>query len=139
MYSDRSNFNYFGIWLFLGGCLVITVIYLSLSTPPKLPDVEFADKYGHILAYASLAFWFGQLFTRLNSQFAIFIIFSLMGVALEYLQGLGQTRMFEYADMVANIIGAALGWLLTRTLFSGVLLRVESIIIAFTHSEPKGK
>ena len=52
-----------------------------------------------------------------------------MGVALEYIQGLDPARYFEYADMAANAVGAALGWLLTRTLFAGTLLKFERLLL----------
>ena len=54
-----------------------------------------------------------------------------MGIALEYIQGMGETRFFEYADMLANTIGALLGWWLTRTWFAGVLIKVENAVARF--------
>ena len=110
--------------------MITLVIYLSLtSTPPPIPSVEFGDKISHLLAYGVLTGWFGQLYTRFKTQFWIFINFCLMGVALEYIQGLDPARYFEYADMAANAVGAALGWLLTRTLFAGTLLKFERLLL----------
>jgi len=37
--------------------------------------------------------------------------FILMGIALEFLQGMTGTRSFEVFDMVANSVGVALGWI----------------------------
>jgi glycopeptide antibiotics resistance protein len=34
-----------------------------------------------------------------------------MGIALEFLQGMTDTRSFEVLDMVANAVGVALGWI----------------------------
>jgi glycopeptide antibiotics resistance protein len=44
-----------------------------------------------------------------------------MGVSLEFLQGMGGHRHFEYADMIANAVGVFLGLLLTTTVFKGAL------------------
>ena len=94
-----------------------------------MPSIEFGDKFSHLLAYATLTGWFGQLYTRFSIQIWIFIAFCLMGVSLEFIQGMGDARVFEYADMVANTLGAAAGWWLTRTWFVGSLLRLEQILL----------
>lgn len=108
-----------------------TVVYLSLTAtpPPIVPAFEYGDKFSHLLAYSVLTGWFGQLYTRIATQFWIFVAFCLMGVSLEFIQGMGGTRMFEYADMVANTLGAGLGWWLTRTWFAGTLLKFEQKIL----------
>jgi VanZ family protein len=122
--------RYFRLWLAIGFALVALVAYLSLtSKPPPIPSIEFGDKIGHLLAYATLTGWFGQLFIRFKTQLWIVIGFCLMGIALEFLQGLDPARYFEYADMAANCVGAALGWWLTRTWLAGALLRFESILL----------
>ena len=94
-----------------------------------MPSIEFGDKLSHLFAYGALTGWFGQLYTRFSSQAWIFLMFSLMGVSLEYLQGMGEARVFEYADMLANTFGAALGWWLTRSWLAGTLLRVERMLL----------
>ena len=99
-----------------------------------MPSIEFGDKLGHLLAYGTLTGWFGQLYTRFKTQLWIFLGFCLMGIVLEILQGLGPARYFEYADMVANALGAALGWWLTRTWFAGALHKVERLILSKSSS-----
>ncbi len=94
-----------------------------------MPSVEFGDKIGHLLAYAILTGWFGQLYTRFKTQLWIFLGFCLMGIVLEYIQGLDPARYFEYADMAANSLGAALGWWLTRAWLSGTLLKIERLLL----------
>jgi len=37
--------------------------------------------------------------------------FILMGIALEFLQGMTGYRTFDVFDMIANTIGVALGWI----------------------------
>ena len=84
-----------------------------------------ADKWGHLVAYAVLMGWFGQLYTRKYQLIVLAIGFCVMGITMEYLQRMGGHRMFEYGDMLADALGVLLGWLLTRTIFSGSLLWVE--------------
>ncbi len=55
-----------------------------------------------------------------------------MGVVLEFLQGLTDYRTFEIADMVANAMGAALGWGLAQTPLRNVLEWLERLIGALT-------
>lgn len=93
-----------------------------------MPQFQFGDKVGHLLGYAVLTGWFTQLYQRKKIQFSIFVIFCLMGIGLEFLQGLGGVRMFEYADMLANALGALLGLVLSRTWLSGVLLKVDQYL-----------
>jgi VanZ family protein len=121
-----SHLSFFKIWFSIGLILVGLVLYLSITaTPPPMPTFQYGDKFSHLLAYGVLTGWFGQLYTRFTVQFWIFVAFCLMGVSLEFVQGMGEARVFEYADMVANTLGAALGWWLTRTWFAGTLLWVE--------------
>ena len=126
-----NHLSYFKTWFFAGVMLVSVVIYLSLTSQPiPIPTFEYGDKFSHLLAYGALTGWFGQLYTRFKNQIWIFIAFCLMGVSLEFVQGMGEVRVFEYADMVANMLGAALGWWLTRTWFAGTLLKIERILLA---------
>jgi VanZ family protein len=129
-----SDFSYFKIWFFVGVLLVVAVLYLSLTAtpPPIVPSFEYGDKFGHLLAYSVLTGWFGQLYSRFTVQFWIFVAFCFMGVSLEFVQGMGETRVFEYADMAANTLGAGLGWWLTRTVFAGTLLKIEQKILIKT-------
>jgi VanZ like family len=73
------------------------------------------DKLAHFLAYGSLSLGFGMLFGGRGRQLRIALAFAAMGVALEFLQGLTDYRTFEVADMIANAIGATLGWVLAQT------------------------
>ena len=95
-----------------------------------MPQIEFGDKISHLIAYASLTGWFTQLYTKYSTQIWIFLAFCIMGVGLEFAQGMGGVRMFEYADMAANALGAALGWWLSRTWLKGTLLKVDQYLSA---------
>jgi hypothetical protein len=52
-----------------------------------------------------------------------------MGVTLEFLQGWGGARIFEYADMAANSLGVLIAWLATRTRFPYLLTWFEGKVL----------
>lgn len=99
-------------WLALGWLLVVAVCWLSLTPSPMDSGIDQGDKVGHLLAYLSLMAWWGQLDTRTNR---LLLLFLLMGMALEGLQGLTPQREPSLLDMLANASGALLGWLTSRT------------------------
>ena len=123
--------RYFNLWLSLGCLMVFTVCYLSLtSSPPKLDvDFKYIDKIEHWLAYFVLMIWFSQLYKSVRTRFFYLLFFILMGVALEVLQGLGGIRFFEYSDMLANTLGAATAWLITKYRLNNLLFSFEKLLL----------
>ncbi|HUL92708.1 MAG TPA: VanZ family protein [Burkholderiales bacterium] len=115
------------IWLLLGWGMVAAVAVLSLI-PVDVDLGENRDKLAHFVAYGSMAFWFAMLFRGRARQAAIAIAFAAMGVAIEFLQGMTDYRSFEVADMIANSIGAALGWGLAQTPLGNVLGWTEKLL-----------
>ncbi len=107
-------YRYRRIWLLLGWGMVAAIVVLSLI-PVELDLSEGRDKLAHFAAYGILSFWFGMIFGGRGLQLGIAVAFAAMGVALEFLQGLTDYRTFEIADMVANAVGAGLGWCLVQT------------------------
>jgi VanZ family protein len=95
----------------LGWLLVAAVCWFSLTPSPVETGMPQGDKVGHLLAYLSLMAWWGQLDPRRNR---LLLIFVLMGLALEGLQGLTPQREPSLLDMLANATGAVLGWLSCR-------------------------
>lgn len=124
--SFRHRLRYYPVWLSIGIGLILSIIYLSLvPAPPKIISFFGADKVSHLLAYAVLTGWFGQLYLDKKSVFGVVVGFIFMGILLEILQGMTGYRMFDYADMLANTLGVFLGLWLTRTWFAGFLYSVE--------------
>jgi glycopeptide antibiotics resistance protein len=115
------------IGLLLGWGMVFSVFVLSLI-PLNVDLQEGRDKVAHLIAYGSMTFWFALLFKGRIRQFAIAIAFAAMGVAIEYLQGMTGYRTFDVADMIANGIGAALGWGLAQTPLGNALDWVERLL-----------
>jgi len=90
----------------------IVIVLLSIFT---FSANAFADKYGHLLAYGWLMGWFGNVYQCSHARRVYAAMFVLMGIGLEFIQGMGTARLFEYTDMLANTLGVALGYLLVRT------------------------
>lgn len=103
-------------WLMLGWLWVAMLAYLSLTPYPPEP-VRFpnADKLEHALAYCLLMLWFSQVYVRRMQRVFAAALLVALGIAMEFLQGMTDYRMFEYADMLANTTGVLLGWAWART------------------------
>lgn len=114
--SKLETLKFRKTWLIIGWLLVLMVCYLSLTPESPLPeiDIAFIDKLGHLLAYAILMGWFAQLYEKFQQRILFTLFFICMGVVLEYLQSLGEARLFEYADMIANTAGVFFAWAVSR-------------------------
>ena len=108
--------------------MVAAVVVLSLI-PVEVDLGEDSDKLAHFLAYGSLSLWFGMIFTGTSRQFGITVAIVALGVVLEFLQGLTGYRTFSIADMIANALGAALGWGLAQTPLKNGLAWIERRIL----------
>ena len=124
--NTSFNFQYLFVWVFIGCLVVALVFYLSLiSNPPEVIEFPFADKLEHLLAYSVLMGWFCQIYASKKYQLILAVVFCLMGLSLEFIQGWGGHRYFEFADMAANTAGVLLGWWLSRGWCAGWLYRVD--------------
>ena len=114
------------LWLCMGWSFVVLVIYLSLTAEPvDLGRIE-GVKVGHFIAYGWLMLWFSQLYRSLGSRAAYGVGFALMGVALEYAQGMTGYRSFAYSDMGDNVVGVGMGFALGWTPLGNVLAALEA-------------
>ncbi len=125
--EDEVNLRFFVLWQAVGVLLVLVVVYLSLTPrPPQIPlDIEWGDKLGHFLAYFSLMAWHVQLYRRIAARAFLLLTFIGMGAGLEYLQALGGVRMFEWADALANSLGALSAFIAGYTRMAFALQRLE--------------
>jgi VanZ family protein len=125
MSAEAGALRWLPLSLATGWLLVAAVVYLSLTPAPPKVDLPEGDKVGHILAYAVLMFWFIQIYYRARSRVLIALAFVLLGVGLEFLQGYGGEREFEFEDMIANAAGLALGWVSGPPRTRNLLSRIE--------------
>lgn len=105
------------LWQAIGWGLVAATIYLSLTPVPPEVDLGFAweDKLFHLLTYGVMMSWFVQLYETPRWRGGFAVGFIILGALLEWGQGLGGVRHPEAADVVANGLGVALGWMAGRT------------------------
>jgi VanZ family protein len=91
--------------------LVAAVVYFSLSrTIVRLPG-DPAGHYTHVAAYAVLMFVFSYAYREARTAVILAAGLLALGVGLEYVQSYTGYRTFERADMMADAVGIALGWL----------------------------
>ncbi|AMC34155.1 VanZ family protein [Janthinobacterium sp. B9-8] len=95
-------------WAYVAFIWVMSLIPLSM---PAMPN---SDKIGHFLSYGLLALWFSL--ARQKKLPHIWLLASLMGVAIEFAQALTPYRSFDTHDMLANACGALIGTLLAVAL-----------------------
>lgn len=116
------------LWLLLGFVMVGAIFFFSLTTA-VMPDGRHVDKLFHLASYAIVTGWFSQLYSRLAERLLIALGFALMGVAIEFLQGLHPMRYFDVADMLANTAGAMIALLLCQGQLGSLLLRFETLYL----------
>ena len=111
--------------------MVIALCYFSLISNPPEFNVEFKyfDKVRHFIAYFILMFWFSQLYKTNKARLFYVVFFIAMGIVLEVLQGLGGVRYFEYYDILANTLGVAIAWFITKRRLNTLFLYAESRIL----------
>lgn len=107
---------------YLPAILAAIVIYsLSTNTNVRLPQVSWLepDKIAHLGVYAifHLIIVWGMLKQQAwkkihwNFVFLSLVIASSYGALMEWVQHLTPGRVFDYADMLANVMGTIVGTL----------------------------
>ncbi|MCU7799246.1 MAG: VanZ family protein [gamma proteobacterium symbiont of Lucinoma myriamae] len=114
--------HYRKLWLTIG---IVYIGFILAASLLKAPDVNViishTDKAVHFLSYFILVGWFVQLYPKLSSRISILISAIALGMLIEYLQGMISYRSFDFADEVANSIGALSAFILARTPFDSLL------------------
>jgi VanZ family protein len=136
--EDRS-LRYRPLWLAIGLALVALVIYLSLATEAPDPGRIEGVKSGHFTAYLILMLWFSQIFQGWWQRLAIGVALTLLGIGLEYAQGMTTYRTFAYTDMRDNALGVVLGMAAAATPLGRLLGRLEARLPARGGREGENK
>ena len=125
-----QDLKYKKLWLSIGWALIALIWYLSL-TPDPMPDMgmDNSDKLGHFLAYGVLMGWFAQIYINARLRIVLVIVFIMMGVLIEYVQGMTDYRSFQYADMLADGLGVMLAFVITQGPLSHMLKKFESKLV----------
>jgi VanZ family protein len=117
-------------WLVAGWLLVLLIVYLSLRPGEALLPETISDKLQHVLAYAVLMLWFGNLYLQKLIRWRYAVGFVLLGVVLEFIQLVSGYRSFDQGDMVADAMGVAVGWLLAPPRGPGFLAYLEQFLMS---------
>ena len=101
-------------WALIGASLCL-VFWLSLSPSEDLPTVTLSDKVQHAVAFLLLTLAYGLMFPR--RRIAVILGVALLGVSIEVLQAVMPfNRQAEFADLIADAVGAAAGLMMLRLL-----------------------
>jgi VanZ family protein len=111
--------KYYKLRLVIGGLYIALVIIMSLVPGSMIPEVDPSehDVLSHFTAYFIMMIWYARLYSaRYYPRLAA--IFILLGIGLEYMQGIQGDRDFQIIDMVFNAIGVLSAWLYARFRFA---------------------
>ncbi|HAC35008.1 MAG TPA: VanZ family protein, partial [Gammaproteobacteria bacterium] len=95
-------------WWRLGWLQLGLLLTLALWPEVQLPGPQGTDKVSHLLSFAWLMCWFGQVVERQRLRLAVALI--AYGALIEFLQYFSGYRMGELADLYADISGILIGW-----------------------------
>ncbi len=127
--TDRPPIRLVPLWYGCGVLLLLVVTGLSLM-PISGDGPQVNDKLAHFITYAVLSGWFSLLAGNRRRLPVIWICVGLFGIAIEGLQGLTEHRASEWADVVANCLGAAGGLLGYFTILPRWLRRIDARLAA---------
>ena len=88
---------------------LLAVIILSVIPAEVFPNLWLPDILGHMAAYAALALAGGIACRSARSLFMLAAGLALLGASLELVQALLPTRDASGYELLANIVGIALG------------------------------
>lgn len=124
---NANTLKYRKLWLTIGYGLIAVIVYFSLIASLPRTGLAHGDKLGHFLAYGSLMWWFCLLYPK-TRRWTLAAIFIAMGFALDVSQSFVSRHVFDMLDVLANTIGIAVGWLLSKTPLSLTLMRIEQFL-----------
>ncbi|WP_424682029.1 VanZ family protein [Frateuria sp. YIM B11624] len=117
-------------WVALGAVLMAAVAALALLPAARqLNAMALAlpqgDKLLHVLAFAMLMGWWGNLYHRARQRLGVAAACLVFGLLIECAQWPHDPEDASVWDLAADALGLALGALLLRTPLAGVLACAE--------------
>jgi len=117
------------LWETVGLAMVGVIVVLSLVPAQMVPAAGgLNDKVGHALSYSLAMGWYAQVRATAGGRAGWAIALSVLGGLLEVLQGQTETRHFEWADILADWVGVAAGWMLSVRLCPDALHQLDAWI-----------
>lgn len=134
MYKNRSILNQSSkvikppnFFQYIPFILWLLLIFILLTLPAKDFDgidmkIPYEDKFIHMGLFGGLVFFFGLAYRKLPFTFSktklIFMVLIAIsyGVIMEFVQKYctNHSRSFSYDDMLADAVGAVIGYFLIR-------------------------
>ena len=103
------------LWLLAGWLGVVVVLAFSLSpATAHAPFIQHGDKLTHLASYATLMFWWAQLYIASRQRLVLAMALTFLGIGIELLQGFTPDRQSDVLDALANTAGILLGWLIAH-------------------------
>jgi hypothetical protein len=117
-------------WFALGALLMLAVALIALlPVTRQLTAMALAlpagDKLLHVLAFAALMLWWGNVYRRTGVRLGVAAACLVFGVLTECAQWPRDPEDASAWDVLADLVGLALGALLLRTPLADALLRIE--------------
>ena len=117
------------VWSVIGWLMLAAVVVGSLVPGQAVAAVGINDKVMHAGAYFVLMVWFAG-FCRRGLYPAIAGVLLALGLVLDLLQRLTETRSFDWYDVAMNGTGVIVGLLLSLLLLGGWCQRVEQRLLS---------
>lgn len=113
-----ENVKHLKLKRIIGGLYIGFIIIMSLTPTPVMAkyDPTKQDILSHFSAYFIMMLWHAQIYPAKYFPH-LAIIFILLGIVVEGLQGTMATREFQMVDMGFNALGVVFAWLISKFLF----------------------
>lgn len=108
--------RYRRLWFGAGMVIAAVILIVCLLPGNKLPELKnISDKTEHMLAFATLAFWFGSILVRRDIVWLALALVAFGGL-IELAQATMKLgRQGDVNDLIADAIGVAVGIALALT------------------------
>lgn len=118
--------RYKSLWLQLGIAGLVTLAVIALW-PYRLDASApvWTDKVLHISAYIVASGWFFQIFHQTKERLFVFAGLLLYGLCIEGAQHFAPMRSTSFLDLVANMSGVLIGWMLCLTPLQFILQNID--------------
>ena len=117
------------LWTALAWLLTAGVIVGSLLPGEVVADIPVRDKLMHAGSYLLLMVCFAGIYRRGVYPVVAAVLLSL-GLSLDLLQLLTETRSFDWGDIAMNCVGIVTGLVLSWWLLGGWCQRIEQRLLS---------
>jgi hypothetical protein len=117
------------LWTAVAWLLTAGVVVGSLLPNDVVAQIHVRDKFMHAGSYLVLMVSFAGLYRR-GLYPIVAVVLLLLGLSLDLLQMLTESRSFDWRDVAMNCAGVVAGLLLSWWLLGGWCQRVEQRLLS---------